>query len=255
MSEPLIAYWFAMADKQGRAYSPNKPDEKWEVGKKRTLRGQVVPCRYGFHGSPTLWQALEYAPGPLACKVELGGTIVRDSDKLVASQKTLLAAVNVERELRLFAADCAEHVLHIFELEYPNNDRPRKAIAAARDYADGRIDYAAMVAAKSAAEWAAESAAAARAAAARAAAMVAAKSAAMVAAKSAAMVAAKSAARAAAESAAAARAAAAEWAAAMVAARTAAESAAAAAEWAAQREWQRRRFEELLAGIFSEGAA
>ena len=222
MSEPLIAYWFAMADKQGRAYSPNKPDEKWTVGQARTLNGEIIPCRYGFHGSSTLWQALDYAPGPLACKVELSGTIVQEHDKLAASQKTLLAAVNVERELRLFAADCAERVLHIFELEYPHDDRPRKAIAAARDYADGRIDYAAMAAAMAAA-------------------MVAARAVAM--AKPAPWTAASAA-----------------WSpswAARSAARAArhARSAVIDAAWSEECEWQRHRFEELLGGIFGEGGA
>jgi hypothetical protein len=44
-----------------------------------------------------------------------------------------------DKEIRLFAADCAESVLHIFEKEHPNDDRPRKAILAARDYANGFI--------------------------------------------------------------------------------------------------------------------
>ena len=35
----------------------------------------------------------------------------------------------------LFAADCAERVLPLFEQRFPNDDRPRKAIAAARNYA------------------------------------------------------------------------------------------------------------------------
>ena len=34
---------------------------------------------------------------------------------------------------RLFAADCAERVLHLFENKYPNDDRPRKAIEVARN--------------------------------------------------------------------------------------------------------------------------
>jgi hypothetical protein len=51
-----------------------------------------------------------------------------------------LCAVEVkEKEIRLFAADCAESVLHIYEEQYPNDDRPRKAIQAARDYANGVI--------------------------------------------------------------------------------------------------------------------
>ena len=36
-----------------------------------------------------------------------------------------------ERDLRLIAADIAESVLPIYERDYPGDDRPRKAIAAA----------------------------------------------------------------------------------------------------------------------------
>jgi hypothetical protein len=34
--------------------------------------------------------------------------------------------------LALWVADCAEHVLLLFENHYPQDNRPRKAIAAAR---------------------------------------------------------------------------------------------------------------------------
>ena len=44
-----------------------------------------------------------------------------------------------EQEQRLIAADFAEHVLPLFEAEYPDDDRPRKAIEAARAYARGEI--------------------------------------------------------------------------------------------------------------------
>ena len=53
-----------------------------------------------------------------------------------------------ERDLRLFAADCAEHVLPIFYQVMPNDDRPAKAIQAARDFAHGHIDAAAGAAAR-----------------------------------------------------------------------------------------------------------
>jgi len=43
------------------------------------------------------------------------------------------------RKARLFAADCAMHVLHIFEKYYPADDGPRRAIDAARKFADDRI--------------------------------------------------------------------------------------------------------------------
>jgi hypothetical protein len=44
-----------------------------------------------------------------------------------------------EKKLRHFAADCAEAVLPIFEKYHPGDSRPRRAIQAARDCADGKI--------------------------------------------------------------------------------------------------------------------
>lgn len=44
-----------------------------------------------------------------------------------------------QRSLALWAARCAEHVLPHFERERPADDRPRRAIAAARAWARGEI--------------------------------------------------------------------------------------------------------------------
>jgi len=44
-----------------------------------------------------------------------------------------------QRLLALWAADCAEHVLPHFEDKYPQDDRPRKAIEAARAWTRGEI--------------------------------------------------------------------------------------------------------------------
>jgi uncharacterized protein YdhG (YjbR/CyaY superfamily) len=41
--------------------------------------------------------------------------------------------------LAIWAADCAEHVLSFFEKEFPDDDRPRKAIEAARAWGCGEI--------------------------------------------------------------------------------------------------------------------
>jgi hypothetical protein len=60
-----------------------------------------------------------------------------------------------KKMLRLFGADCAERVLPIFLKVLPNDDRPAKAIQAARDYANGKIDATAGSAAWSAAQAAA----------------------------------------------------------------------------------------------------
>jgi hypothetical protein len=56
-----------------------------------------------------------------------------------------------DRTWRLMAADFAEQVLHIYEKQYPNDNRPRKAIHAARDYANGLIGKEDAFAAASAA--------------------------------------------------------------------------------------------------------
>ena len=56
-----------------------------------------------------------------------------------------------DRVMRLMAADFAEMVLPIFEKEYPGDDRPRKAIQAARDYANGKITEQDRAAARDAA--------------------------------------------------------------------------------------------------------
>ncbi|WP_020599634.1 putative immunity protein [Spirosoma panaciterrae] len=41
--------------------------------------------------------------------------------------------------LALWAATCAEHVLHLFEQANPNDERPRKAIELARAWVNGEI--------------------------------------------------------------------------------------------------------------------
>ncbi|MBO3742986.1 putative immunity protein [Actinoplanes flavus] len=41
--------------------------------------------------------------------------------------------------LALWAATCAEHVLHLFEAEHPDDPRPREAIAHARAWTRGEV--------------------------------------------------------------------------------------------------------------------
>jgi len=43
------------------------------------------------------------------------------------------------RLLAVWAADCAQHVLHFFEQTQPSDDRPRRAIEQARAWARGEI--------------------------------------------------------------------------------------------------------------------
>ena len=52
------AYHFLQADM--RAGEGKEPP--WEVGETRSFSGSVSLCRAGYHSSPSLWDALQYAP-------------------------------------------------------------------------------------------------------------------------------------------------------------------------------------------------
>ena len=62
---------------------------------------------------------------PRFITVRRGGTLEDDDHRLLA----------------LWAADCAEHVLHHFEQARPDDDRPRRAIDLGRAWARGEITW------------------------------------------------------------------------------------------------------------------
>ncbi len=123
------------------------------------IRGPLVPCKNGYHlARPT--NLLEWL-GPAIFEAEYKGEVIEFDDKIVVRKARLIRICGgwTESTARLFAADCAEHVLPIFEEQYPSDDRPRKAIEAARAFARGEIDAAAGAAAGAAARAAARAAA------------------------------------------------------------------------------------------------
>ena len=103
------------------------------------LKGDIVLCRNGYHVI-TADQLIPWL-APVLWEVEVCGTVVGDLEKYAGRQARLIRQVVAWNEgtMRLFAADCAERVLPLFEKERPNDDRPRKAIEAARAYARGEI--------------------------------------------------------------------------------------------------------------------
>jgi hypothetical protein len=60
---------------------------------------------------------------PRMVTIRRGGSLTDDDHRLLA----------------LWAAECADHVLHHFEREQPDDERPRDAIAAARAWARGAM--------------------------------------------------------------------------------------------------------------------
>lgn len=110
------------------------------------VKGQLVKCSNGLHVCRP--QDLRRWLGPAIFEVEIdifAEEPLVESDKVVVRRARLLRRTAWGRSTAVtFAADCAERVLSIYEEHYPDDDRPRKAIAAAR------ADAAAFAAAASA---------------------------------------------------------------------------------------------------------
>ena len=129
-----------------------------------SVQGDLVPCQNGLH----LVRAsglLEWASAKLCTAEHEGECVEKDANVLVCRKARLIAYIDTwnDRNLRLFACDCAERVLPIFEKYYPDDKRTRQAIETARRYANGEAtqkELAAARAAAGAAVWAAAWAAA-----------------------------------------------------------------------------------------------
>ena len=108
MPQPEGTYWhFLRADKR-LCYGDGR---EVKVGETLTIGGSVKLCKHGFHASEQVIDALSHAPGSVACLVTLGGEIIHDSDKSVASERTALWIFDAETLLREFACTIAENAL------------------------------------------------------------------------------------------------------------------------------------------------
>ena len=129
-------------------------DEPWHIRDTRTYTpvkidsgGGEFITESGYHSSPTLWDALLQANGPIACLVEVSAPLsssnsVEGPVSQSSAVRTLIAAVDVRAELRRFACDCAERVLSLYEDLNPKDGRLRDAITVARRFADAAASSA-----------------------------------------------------------------------------------------------------------------
>ena len=130
-----------------------------EQGRTYRMDGKPVLCERGFHASERIIDALGYAPGNVLCRVQLGGVIVRDTDKLVATERTVLWMADVAPTLHEFACMVATDALDLLQSRgWPVAEASRAAIVAKRQWLRGELDIESLAAAAAAA--AAEAAAA-----------------------------------------------------------------------------------------------
>jgi hypothetical protein len=134
------------------------------------LPEKLKMCRYGLHFSENILDALQYAPGPIVCRVQASGRILTDSDKCCAEHRKVVWMVDADRVLREFALWCAEEALKLVKEPDP---RSLKALEVKRSWLDGKAtdeelaaawDAAWDAASAASAAWAARDASVARAA-------------------------------------------------------------------------------------------
>src|SRR5512139_3984319 len=127
----------------------------------------ISVCQRGYHliSARAIVDWLPHDPlTALLCEAEGRGARDNEGEKIAFAQARILKVIGLldEVSMHLAAADIAERVLPIFSKMRPDDDRPAKAIQAARDFALGKMRNAARSAARAAqnAAWNAAGAAA-----------------------------------------------------------------------------------------------
>jgi len=105
---------------------------QWKILEWRKLE-EVTELCVGFNASPRIVDAIQYVDMEILARVEVRGQVIKGGDKWTASQMRIVGAWCWPKEesvsLAIFAA---ELVLPNYEQAYPEDKRPREAIAAAR---------------------------------------------------------------------------------------------------------------------------
>ena len=133
---------------------------KWKVGK-WFKENDISICNKGFHASENPIHAMGFVNCGVLAKVEVRGKSIIQDDKQCWSEMRIVKAYKWTKEdsvsLAIFAA---ELVIDIYEKKYPKDDRPRKAIEAAKEWLKNSSTnaYAAANAAANAANAAANAA-------------------------------------------------------------------------------------------------
>jgi len=119
------------------------------VGETYTVEGHPVLCEHGLHASRRAIDALKYAPGPIVCRVRLGGLVVEDDDKAAATERTVFGMADVTQALHEFAVWCAEGALR---RDGVTDERCWRALKTKLAWLDGAATDQELASARDAAE-------------------------------------------------------------------------------------------------------
>lgn len=120
-----------------------RTDRKLGYGDGRTVEvGGIYPiphsfkrpliCNYGMHGSERLIDALDNAPGPILCKVEIWGDVVSSMDKVAGRHRKVIAMLDATDTLIEFARKTALRYSRAFDIRCPRHYVQREAAYMAR---------------------------------------------------------------------------------------------------------------------------
>ena len=119
--------------KRKKIVSGHNEKFNWQIGKWYKTEGELSMCANGFHCSQAPLAALGYVPGEVLAEVEVRG------DRLVTSDKECWSEMQIAKAYRWTKKDSvalsiysAGLVIKNYEKIYPDDDRPRKAIEAAK---------------------------------------------------------------------------------------------------------------------------
>ena len=133
-----------------------------EAGKTYMAEGPLKMCQNGVHASRRAVDALQYAPGPVVCRVRLSGEIQHDTDKSVARHRTVLWIADATAILHEFALVCGHEALGYRDAAHGDVDSRSWAVLDIKakwlrgEATDDELAWAARAAE---AAWAAEAAA------------------------------------------------------------------------------------------------
>ena len=106
--EVPVKAWHFLREDRCLGYGDNR---EVIAGETYTVDGPSELCVRGLHGSKRPLDALRYAPGPVVCRVEIGGDVVEGDDKIVGTTREVLWMYDATEVLREFARFCALDVV------------------------------------------------------------------------------------------------------------------------------------------------